>query len=361
MKKILIAGTTQGSNYGDILFAYLFKERLEKKDKKNQNQILFLKSSSYAKDVLGIKELGFRDLVTLDGLVYMSGNFFGESRNESIKESIRRFVLYFFVGIVMALRKKPIAILGVGAGPLNKSFLRKAAVVIFNNAKVISVRDPESYNYMKKYGVNSDMLVTADSAQIIDTVINNNNRSGKVINDNEKLNNKYIVLVHNTTNHKDIYREKVIKALISKYGKDEDVAFVLANDNINMSEELKSLEKMFPESKTVVYNFYNPLEFTKLISEVDAVVTTKLHAGIVGATFNKSVLCFAIHPEKSKRYYNLIGYPERCESLYDISSVQVEEILENYLMKSIILPDKIRDLAMKNFELLDEFYDKYII
>ncbi|KUP05273.1 hypothetical protein Q73_13480 [Bacillus coahuilensis m2-6] len=107
-----------------------------------------------------------KEIITSDMLVYISGGYFGE-RDASLKENLIRFLRYVLIGGVFILRKKPIAIIGVGGGPLKNPILRKSFCKLINSASLVTVRDDETANYFKSYGVKNEMLVTSDTAQII--------------------------------------------------------------------------------------------------------------------------------------------------------------------------------------------------
>jgi polysaccharide pyruvyl transferase WcaK-like protein len=358
MKKVLLCGATHGSNFGDSLFAYMFKKKIESK---YQNaDIYFTKASKYSKDNLNIKVATLKDLFSMDAMVYISGGYFGQSHNESLKGSIYRFLVYFIFGLFMIFRRKPIAILGVGAGPLKRSFLKRTAVFIFNKAKIVSVRDNESKVYMTRYGVNSDIIVTSDSAQVIDDKIFNIKRKTKWISENEKLKDKYIVLVHLASKYSDLYNNTVIKAIKESISTQKDIGFIITTDYVTDSVELEEIYKMFPEDNTVIYNFYNPIDFVEIIANVDAAITPKLHVGILACTYNKSVVSFPLHPGKTKRYYQQIGYPERCKSLFEVNKDEAKQMISKYIMSNIELSDNIRNEAYKNFDLLIDFCEKYI-
>jgi polysaccharide pyruvyl transferase WcaK-like protein len=74
------------------------------------------------------------------------------------------------IGIVFALRRRPILILGVGGGPISNKVLRKVICFIMNHAKVITVRDEETAKYFKSYGVKKELIITSDTAQIIKNI-----------------------------------------------------------------------------------------------------------------------------------------------------------------------------------------------
>ncbi len=358
MEKIIMCGATHGSNFGDSLFAYMFKEYVESKSP--DIEVVFTKLSEYSKNEMQLTQHRFKDLLKSKALIFISGGYFGQSPNEKGKKVMRRFLTYHKYGLLMLLLRKPIIIVGVGAGPLSNWLLRKVSVHIFNRAKYISVRDIESKNYMLSYGVKNTIHVTSDSAQCIKSDIYNLSSQTPSIFQSEKISGKKIVLVHIIDIDKytnELYVEKIINTLVDYLVNDDNVGFIITSDTVKETTFIKEVYNLFPRSRTEMYNFRNPIDFLRLIASVDSIITPKLHVGILGATYTKPVLAFAIHPEKTRRYYNQIGYDSRCESLFEVDSPKVKELMTCYLWEPIHIPkDEIKN-AQKNFQLIDDFFE----
>src|SRR5690625_4460071 len=287
-KKIVLCGATHGSNFGDSLFAYMFKKSIEDLDK--EIEIIFTKASEHSRGKLGIRAASIKELLSSDAFIYISGGYFGESHNESLKGSLYRFLRYFLYGLIMTFRRKPIAILGVGAGPLNRSFLRKTAVYLFNKAKIVSVRDNISKEYMKNYGVKNKIEVTSDSAQVIDNNIFDINNSQVFFNWEEKVKDRKKILIHvNKIGNNDLYLENVIHAIKETLALNKNYGFVITSDSVISKEHLNKVYNELPDDRTVIYNFKDPLEFLNVIASVDSIITPKLHVGILASTYNKPV------------------------------------------------------------------------
>lgn len=360
LKKVLLCGATHGSNFGDSLFAYMFKKSIKIKSK--DIEVKFTRVSEYSKQELGIRSATVKDLFSTDAMIYISGGYFGESHNESFKGSVYRFLIYYIYGLLMLIRKKPIAILGVGAGPLKRGFLRRTVVYIFNKAKLVSVRDKMSREYMKNYGVNKHIAVTSDSAQAIDNEIYAVRKSESSLINNIKIRNRRKVMIHITgVTGNDIYYKYVIKAIQETLCLNDNNGYIVTADSIINNDYLNKVYNALPKDRTIIYNYRNPLDFLGIIDSVDAIITPKLHVGILGCTYGKPVLSFPVHPGKTERYYQQIGYPKHCKSLYNLSKEEAKDIINQYIWEEIKLPDSIRNNAQKNFDLLNDFIDKYIL
>lgn len=359
MKKILLCGATHGSNFGDSLFAYMFQSYVH-----NYNEdldIFFTQASEYSRKNLKIKKASFKDLFSVEGLVFISGGYFGEAQYETFKGRIYHLVLYYVYGVFMAIRRKPIAIIGVGAGPLDSPFFRKLVMYIFKHAKVISLRDNESKDYMIKYGCKNNIIATSDSAQVIGNEFYTNDLKIPSVLSDESIKDKKKILVHITEapGH-ELFEEKIISTLKETISEDEDVVFILTNDTIYDVGLNELMNRTFPKGRAIVYQYSDPFEFLGLLNSVDAIVTPKLHVAILGATYSKPVLSFPIHPEKTERYFKQIGYGHHCKSLYDVTKDEAKTMINNYLWEDVKLNDEIMSKAEQNFKLLESFLDQYV-
>lgn len=353
-KKIILAGATQGTNFGDSLFALMFEKRI----KKCGCIPLFNKLSAYSVEVLCLDQAKLSDKVGKNILVYFSGGFFGESHSESFKSSIVRFFNYYAIGLLKVLLKEDILVIGVGVGPLNNKLNRWATKVIMNHAKIITVRDSESLDYLLKYGVTKNIIVTSDSAQAVFSSRFNFNIQKRNRNESD---NKKRILVHLSGNAKyqDIYIERIVAALLSVCSGFTSFEYVLIADAIIRSEIIEDIANMFPKDKIVIGEYNEPLELISILDSVDSIITPKLHVGILGSVLGKAVLSFPIHPEKTKRYYNQIGYSNHCYSLFDTSEKEMELIMQKYLFDNVVLSNDILDKAEENFRILEEFLNNY--
>jgi hypothetical protein len=108
---------------------------------------------------------GVTELLRASALVYGGGGYFGEPNSGRGWWALRNSWRHVPVGIIAKMRGIPIAISGVGAGPLTSGLARRLFVSLFRWSSVASVRDPESKAYLGEYGVDaSRLVVTADAA-----------------------------------------------------------------------------------------------------------------------------------------------------------------------------------------------------
>jgi polysaccharide pyruvyl transferase WcaK-like protein len=93
----------------------------------------------------------------------------------------------------------------------------------------------------------------------------------------------------------------------------------------------------------------------KVIDNVDLIVTTKLHVGVVGARLGKSVISFSVHTEKIRRLYEEIGELERTYPLEKLDFDTGIKMLEKFHDKPINISDEVINKAKKSLGFIDEF------
>lgn len=354
----MLHGATMGTNFGDFLFAHLFYNKVCEVNKTGET---YFYESKYAMSPFFKKNLNYQYNYSktckrkADLLIYISGGYFGERENNT-KEHILRFLRYFTVGLYFSIMKKPIIIIGVGAGPLSSWWLRFFTRKIFNNADLITVRDKESKEYLEKYGVKKKIIITSDSAQAIPTDYClhpiDEYLTGKV-----NKNKKYVFLhVNPYVNSNNSIVKKIVPPLNKFLSKHKEYGVIIGCDQYSGGDEGVDYVRNYVKCDDVIlYKYSNPLTLCSLLKEVDLIITTKLHVGVIGATFSKSVISISGHSEKIHRYYRQIGQSERTISLLNCSEEEIFQLLNKYHNIPIVLDDEVFNLAQLNTDLLQNY------
>mgnify|MGYP001773079491 CR=1 FL=1 len=351
MKKVVLCGATHGSNFGDTMFGLMFYQYI--KQRYPDIKIYFTRISDYFKNCQENSETLDCSWKEVDGLIFISGGYFGDSPNENYRNSYFRFMNYIRFGICAKRRKIPIAVIGVGAGPIRNILIRKMIISICNNANVISVRDRQSYQFLKNNGCKNKIIITSDSAQAIRST--KFSLCGEEKHCDLSNNGKRRVLLHCPTVEVKEYTEKVIRAVDSMFKNNESVEVYFTNDSKVDKRNLEKVALAFTGNNKNIYVYDDPCKFIDFIKEMDLIITPKLHVGIFGATLGKSVISLPIHPDKTQRYYQQIGYSERCIPLSDLEDGQISELIKQYADIPIELSEDIYMNAAKNFDMLDSF------
>lgn len=362
MDKIVVCGATAGSNFGDLLFASAVEKHILKEV--DNVEVVFIRASKFATNDVKIKEAVIGDLLNAKALIYMPGGYFGDSdRLKGLKGSILSvifFCRYYLYGLISILNNRPIAIIGVGAGPLFGLFSKLAVVAIFNRAKIITVRDYESKNYLLKYGVNQKIDVVTDAALSF---------GRKMLDSSEGIPRglpkdiicKNIVLIHITkSTAMEKYCEIVVQAIADIMGSDKECVFVLTDDYATKNKYFEMAASLLPSDRTYTLNFSSSIELLKLIKLSKIIITPKLHVGIFGCLCEKVVISFPVHAEKTVRFYKQIGYIGHCIPIENISYKEAKRIIEECKNDVIKIPEYLKIESESNFEKLSLFLKKCI-
>ncbi len=351
--KILINGATSGTNFGDFLFAQMYQNHIAQivgKENVVWHSNYFAYSDFYKKHLENNNKCKLKDI---DALVYMPGGYFCGSSNK-LKMYLTVYITYFRIGLKCIRRKIPYAILGMEVGHSKSSFIEKIQKKLMRNAKIVSVRNEESYEVAKSYGVENLHCVTDNVFAMDESLFAHAEISDEIKN----IQGRTLFLHVNPYMSRNLLiKQKVVPVLNKFLESHPDYTVILGADQYS-EEALESMQDVARDINTqkIVYNVYdNPLALCKVLSKVDTIVTTKLHVGIVGAKFGKSVISFSGHTEKIKRLYGQLGESGRTYPLRDLTTQKGAEMLEQYHDTPIIVKDEIVQKAKTNFDLLDEF------
>ena len=104
-----------------------------------------------------------------------------------------------------------------------------------------------------------------------------------------------------------------------------------------------------------VVNYKNPSQLIDLLNECDAVVSTKLHVTIVATTLGKPTLACSVH-EKTKRYFEQIGYPHLQANLDSSESVNFDKFLQMISRREkIVIPSSVLEKSEQTMKILGVF------
>lgn len=352
-KKIILCGAMHTSNLGDVLFGEMFRQRIA--SVLPDADILFFNVGQFNKEKLMLKKSGFADQISADALVYLSGGLFCSSRKPKTLRRHMKLLLvlyrYYYYGIVSAIRKRPITMIGVDVGPLYTSVQRKALKFIVKRSKLVVVRNQNSADFIKSLGIQNDnIIVSSDSALAIKHF---NIPSPK----DSILSKEFRYIVIHVTKHADMehYCSQIIPAVVKVYGAEEDIRYLVTDDFMIDNPYLELAKGHLPADKTIIYEYKDPFDLLGIIQACDTIITPKLHLGIYGCIYQKTVFSFPVHPEKTTRFYQQIGYSDHCNSLHGTSFEAACLILCGGKGVRAEIPAELTKKAEHNFELLDEF------
>ena len=342
--RILLQGAFN-NNFGDNLFALLFYDSL--KNAFSEDEIYFNESERFGIGDRLAREIGYTKkgkIKKADALVYFSGGYFGEKRN-SIRETIGRYIVY--CKVADRFKRNPIYIISVGAGPISNKFLRSKIVNIFSRAKLAIVRDEQSAKYLQEYGVKNQIVVSTDTALLI----NKSNVGSNTFFESIPA-GKRIFFHISQLNTDEI--DKISYAIID-FLESNDWSIYVGYDGYSKNAErldvVNHIKSIIGENKVIYYEYKTAKDFCAFLNEMDMIITPKLHVGIVSSCLGKSVISFP-HHQKIKRYYSQIGYGNRCYQLSDLSSTEIAHLLDVYKDDPVIVPKNYREMAQNNIDSL---------
>lgn len=345
--KFVLHGATNGSNYGDCLFADIFYHHLI--EKYPNDEFVFLEMPKFGIGKFYRENIGYTTVEknfnyrNCDALIYFSGGYWGEQNSDCL-HTIRRYVRYFIPGTWCRRNDIPIAVIGVGGGPISSKVLKKAIKEILNSATTITVRDEETKEYFLNWGVNSQIEVTTDTALIVEA---------------PKVKEKKLIFLHvdESLVFKQFYCD-ILSESLKKFLSQHDEYKVIVGHDQKCSNEIQDLVVKDLGNSIATFFYYDGIrQFENMLGGCSLILTPKLHAGIMGASFGKSVISFPVHAEKTLRFYRQIGELERCVPMDLINIDKMDDMLNQFYDKKIDV-SKLKKIAYQNISSLDEFIEK---
>ena len=291
MKKILISGYYGFDNFGDDAILHVmiseFKKHL------NNPKITVISNNpaktkkSYAVDSIyrfNLKGI-IKKMKAYD--VFISG---GGSLIQDVTSFKSLFYYLSLIFLAKFFRKKTI-IFAQGIGPISTIFARILTKNILKKVDLITVRDKESFNYLKKLGINS--VLATDPAWGLE--ISTGNKFLKI----EKINIGVQLREWKTLKDKPL---KVIADVISEKFNDEKNCINLISlqdtHDLEIMQKLKNiLLKKDLKSEIKIYSGLSIEQSINLIGNLDYLVGMRFHACLISANFNVPTLALSYDPK----------------------------------------------------------------
>lgn len=345
---IVIHGAINSSNFGDVLFAKMFYSACSDLPDSNVD---FVQIPRFGVGNFVRKETGYKRVLSkmgylkADKLVMMSGGYLGLSSTD-LYSVVHLYARFIFPARIYQFIKKPVYIIGVSGGPIENKWLRKSVIKLIDHAEKVIVRDEETKDYLIQYGATNDIEVTADTALSIDK------KRIPEIDDlalRSFLQSRKTIFLHSEECADLEVAKSIIPSLNLFLSNHPEYGIVFGYDYQIDRSIKKSIcwDTISCEAK-FAYEYKSVDQMLALLNNIDVIITTKLHVGILGSVFGKSVLAFPEMEEKTKNFYKQIGYSERCIPLSKINEEIVLYQLEKYYDKPIEINDELIKRAQKN-------------
>ena len=336
-KKILLHGAYNGSNFGDFILAWV----IQKKVYEAGAETVLNNASPYFLKIMGKEEsLPLKaDYTIVDAAIFGGGGYLA-TRRIGLR-GIRLLLLTHLVPMFKMIRRnKPFIICGTGVGPIHDPCLQRITVRTLEKASAIYVRNEESKEYLIHYGLKKHVEVTSDLAL---TLTKNDIPCEYLVAANkalERFKGKRIVFIHiNLLNIFSTKKSKLEQGCdylvrdIETFAKNhDDVAFVIGSDyeSFKVEKMNEHIYNMLGIDKCLLLDEYSVWGLAGFLSNVDVILTTKLHVGIVGTSLGKTVISFS-GDQKIHRFYKQIGKPERSVELKDVKDGDCLKQLEKFI------------------------------
>ena len=350
--KVLIHGAINRSNYGDFLFAGLFSGVLKENGveveyyshPKNGISDFFAQHLGYVPDRKHYKEVMKR----CDALVYISGGYF--LSHKKILVEFRHTWRFLTPAKRFLQSRKPIYILGIGAGPFYRGPFGRIAKELLEYAAAVTFRNEESKDYCRQLGVNREIPVTADSALVIRDFMKTQKADVPAF-DIEPGKKMFLFHIDANSDVKNKLTRVAVPAVKKFLDAHKEYELYLTADGLLRDGMYEEYARFFDGYSPHTFKYDDPWMLTRVIERADLILTSKLHVGIVGTAFGRSVVSFPWH-QKTGRFYKQIGESDRCVPLAQADEEKVLAQLERFEGKPVSLPEELIQKARMNFEAL---------
>ncbi|MBE0534673.1 MAG: polysaccharide pyruvyl transferase family protein [Phycisphaerae bacterium] len=341
--KVAFLGSSYSDNFGDVLLFKLFLSWI-KEVVPTATAIIPFAAGAFRKS-LEADQYGMRYLPLVDKVVFVGGGYLGEPPTSQFSWSLRNFCRHVPGFLVSQIMSKPIGVFGVGVGPVSSSPYRWFVKELARKSKVFCVRDVESLEHVHAIAGDCGVNLVADAALSLATVseLLPTVRCGST---DSPRKTRLGLHVHVPQS----FKEKschVIDAILGFCDtRDIEVFFLLDERHQTYSHPVSS--------RGTVVKYTSVEQLIQSIFDLDVIVTTKLHVGIVAMSLGKRVMGLPFH-SKTQRFYSQTRSPF-CVPLDRLSVDMLPSLLEDILnSKCFTIPRDVKDLSLLNKTLLHKF------
>lgn len=208
-----------------------------------------------------------------------------------------RSVLYY-LGLVMVakLYRKPVVFYAQGIGPINKRSSKRLIQYVVNKVDVITVRDFESGEDLRRFGVKTPIVVTADPAITIQPESIDLNIGRNILNEQNINGEKTIAISVRSWKKEQKYLEKIAFVADHYASKGWDILFLSMQypEDITACRSIMNLMKNDAHIIDIQLNFK---EIMSVIGNVRFVLGMRLHSIILAAVMNIPFVAISYDPK----------------------------------------------------------------
>jgi len=313
-KKVVVHGSYFADNYGDTLLVKIMCDKVAQLIGR-ENVYLAVEGHAQEQARIGYPVASEAVQSQVSHIIYGGGGYLGERGRgfiDNLVWSARNYKRH--LSWRGRYRRARTAVIGAGFGPLSNAVLRTKICRLVNEAEVVLLRDQESLNFMRDYGVdhpNSDTCVDlALSLPIVEC-----ERTG--------------VAVH-AENLSEEELGSVFRAIRSSFGVNAvDVIFDNAGGDTSENRRKYDVAAGKAGIEKLSYYPYVGVEETLLaVTKYALVITSKLHVGITTIAQGGRVISIPSH-QKTIRLYRQLSVDKFCIPRNSLS----EKLLRDVMMQ----------------------------
>ncbi len=331
------------NNSGDETLLYSMIKNL--KEKKDDVRLLILsKVPKETEKAYGVYSINRYHLIAAKRELKRSHLFIfgGGSLIQDVTSS--KSLWYYLKILKLALGAKiPVMLYANGIGPVNKKKNRQNVAKVLNKVDLITLRDEQSLEEIKKMGVRTNALVTADPALSMKGVESDVAKE-LILNENIPNDRKLLGISIRSWNEcsNEFWNEFScgMDEICEKYNLTPVLIPLKHPDDFEISKEI---QKKLKTKSYVLKNKYNAEEIVGIIGECELVIGMRLHSIIYAAAKKVPAIGIAYDPKVSG-FVDYLGTSKK---------VEIKGFTEEILIKEA-------DAIMENAETIKEGLTKKI-
>lgn len=364
---IALHGFVYSTNFGDMLLSRLTANIVRHRSPGATLSLPFA-SRTFVRSAGIDCTTGLRSFLGADALLYHGGGYFAFSPHFQLLDRTRLYQRFYAPGLAAAALRKPYGIFAVGVGPIRSSFQSRVVRRVFQAASMISVRDEEGHDWLRRIGVPhsqinlaADLAINLDWSDVPEAAVQDAERLladipgarriGIHLSAPSTASQEYAAAIRGVIEYLDRHPEIGVALLCDHLSSDRPEAAPQYQAAIEMAKHLGARAR---------YVGQPPLwTLVALLGKLDGLVTNKLHAGIVSSAFGRRVVSIA-KSEKNFRFFRQAGAESRCMHLADCTTIDVSAFLERgfeALHEPTPLPASLKGLARSNEMLIGRFLE----
>lgn len=237
-----------------------------------------------------------------------------------------RSLLYYLALMMLAkLFRKPVMVYANGIGPIKRKFNRYLTRLILNRVDLITLRDEDSREYLRKMKVeNANILVTADPVFTLEAA--DERRIGEIFQrEGIQQHGKFIgisIRKWKLANNLVEVVSKTIDTIIERYGVGVILIPMHYPEDLDISLEL--LDRVKSPNAYVLRDKYSVEEIMGVISKLDLIVAMRLHS-LIYAAGQEVPMVGLVYDPKVEGILKSLGM----EYMSDVENLAYDELISN--------------------------------